>query len=410
LTSTAPARWLCCHLGAREHYAVPRALQQQGRLHQLIADAWVPPGSWWSRLPGNSAKRLSERFHPDLAGAVVRDFTLPLIAREALWRVRRSGGWELSMARNQWFGRCAAVALRGVPDAARQETLVFAHSYSAREPFAYAKSRGWTTVMGQIDPGEEHFRVVRELASAWPEFGGPPPEPPRAYLEAWRTECALADWIVVNSEWAYDALARAGVPGHKLRQIPLAYEPEDVGTIPLRHYPPAFTADRPLHVLFVGHVAVAKGIPALLEAVEQLKELPVRLSVVGALAMDVPKRFRDHPAIRWVGPVSRHEVMRHYRESDVLAFPSYSDGFGMAQIEAQAWRLPIVASRHCGRVVDDGVTGLLLPEVSAVEIGAALRRLIASPALLTSFARESAAQRPPRLGALSTALLALESQ
>lgn len=401
---------MCCHLGAREHYAVARALQQQGRLHQLITDAWVPPGSSWSHLPGTVARRLSERFHPDLAGAEVRAFTTPLIAREALWRVRQARGWELSMARNQWFGRCAADALGVVPDAAGQETIVFAHSYSARDAFTYAKSRGWTTVMGQIDPGEEHFRAVRELATAWPEYGGPPPAPPRGYFEAWRTECDLADWIVVNSEWTHAALTRAGVPGDKLRHIPLAYEPEDVGPIPPRQYPQAFTADRPLRVLFVGHVAVAKGVPPLLEALAQLRELPVRLSVVGALAMDVPKRFRDHPAIRWVGPVSRHEVMRHYRESDVLAFPSYSDGFGMAQIEAQAWRLPIVASRHCGRVVDDGVTGLLLPDVSAVAIAAALRRLVESPALLTSFARASAAQRPPALGALSAALLALESQ
>ena len=65
--------------------------------------------------------------------------------------------------------------------------------------------------------------------------------------------------------------------------------------------------------------------------------------------------------------------MEHYRASDLLVFPSHSDGFGMAQIEAQGWGLPIVASRNCGRVVRDGETGFLLDEVSppAIAVGAA---------------------------------------
>jgi glycosyltransferase involved in cell wall biosynthesis len=398
---------VCCHLGAREHYAVPRALHQRGRLHRLITDAWVAPGDVWGHLPGNAGQRLSERFHPDLGDAGVRAFTLPLVSREARWKVAQLRGWDLLMARNRWFGHRSAKALQGIPDAITR-TVVFAHSYSCREAFAYAKSRNWTTVMGQIDPGEEHFRVVRELAKAWPGYGSPPSEPPPAYFQAWRDECALADWIVVNSDWTREALIRAGVSAAKLRLIPLAYEPEHRHDGSPREYPEAFGSGRPMRALFVGSVAVAKGLPPLLEAVDQLG-LPIHLSIVGATAMIVPPRFQHHPAIRWVGAVSRSDVMRYYRESDVLVFPSYSDGFGMAQIEAQGWSLPIIASRHCGRVVEDGVTGLLLPEVSVTAIAAALRRLVESPALLRGFASQSSGHRPPGLAELSTALVELES-
>lgn len=401
------ARWVCCHLGAREHYAVPRAIHQGRRLHQLVADAWVTPGGVWASLPGNLGQRLSERFHPDLRDARVRAFTLPLLAHETWWRVQRLTGWDLLMARNQWFGRCAAGALRGIPDSSAQ-TVVFGHSYSCREAFAYAKTRGWTTVMGQMDPGAEHFRVVRDLAAAWPEYGAPPPPPAPEYFEAWREECALADWIVVNSDWTREALIAAGIPANKLRLIPLVYEPEPTPPRPPREYPEAFSAARPLRALFVGSGAVAKGLPPLLEAVEHLG-LPIQLSIVGATAMAVPPRLMTNPAIRWVGPVSRGEVMRHYRENDVLVFPSYSDGFGMAQIEAQGWSLPIIASRNCGRVVEDGVTGLVLPEVSADAIASALRRLVEAPPLLRAFAAQSSAHRPPGLTALSAALRELES-
>ena len=69
----------------------------------------------------------------------------------------------------------------------------------------------------------------------------------------------------------------------------------------------------------------------------------------------------------------------------MLLFPTLSDGFGMAQIEARAWRMPIIASRRCGSVVRQNVTGLLLNEPSAQAIADAIGR-IADPELLTRFA------------------------
>jgi glycosyltransferase involved in cell wall biosynthesis len=44
-----------------------------------------------------------------------------------------------------------------------------------------------------------------------------------------------------------------------------------------------------------------------------------------------------------------------YERADLFLFPTLSDGFGLTNLEAQAWSLPIVASRFCGEVVRDGV-------------------------------------------------------
>ena len=409
--TTAPAaglEWVCCHLGAREHYAVPRALHRLERLRMLVTDAWVKPGSVWSRLPGDLPRRLSERFHPELADADVRAFTLRLMAREALWRSQPSNGWEQLMKRNRWFGRRAAGALQRMRDSRATRTVVFAHSYSARDVFTHARSRGWTTVLGQIDPGADHFRIVGQAAADRREFGGPPAAPPAEYFEAWRDECRLADWIVVNSEWSRESVMRAGIPADKLRVVPLAYEPEAGETAGTRDYPSAFTPARPLRVLFVGHVAIAKGAAALLEAVALLQDVPVELWLVGAQSMTIPARFLDDPKIHVVGAVSRLDVMRFYRDSDVLVFPSLSDGFGMAQIEAQGWRLPIIASRFCGDVVQHGVTGLILDDVTAQTIAAAIRRVAADPRMLDQFSRNSGATVRTGVAGLGAALLQLE--
>ncbi len=100
--------------------------------------------------------------------------------------------------------------------------------------------------------------------------------------------------------------------------------------------------------------------------------------------------------------------MEYYRSSDVLVFPTHSDGFGMAQVEAQAWGLPIIASRHCGKVVRDGETGIVLRDVSAGAVAESLRCVIESPGLLAGFSERSRAQPVATLATLAAGLAALE--
>ena len=379
--SAGRARWLVCQLGAREHYAVARALQRRGELDGLVTDAWAPPGSPWTLPPGLSGRRLRERYSRELSVARVDDFTGALIAHELLWKLQRLAGWSLPIARNRWYQKRAATIVANAGQHGVHRRIVFAHSYAALEILRVAKRLGYMTVLGQIDPGEGHVDVLRDAAARWPEYGPPLAEPPAGYFAEWRAECDLADRIIVNSEWSMTRLERAGIDRAKIANIPLPFEAESDAAF-TRRYPQAFTDARPLRVLFVGSVAVFKGVPSLLESLDRLTDVPIELSVVGSEAAMIPERFRRDPRIRWVGAVSRSVVMDYYRDSDVLVFPSHSDGFGMAQVEAQGWRLPIVASRSSGRVVEDGVNGLLLGEVSADAIAAALRSLL-EPALLT---------------------------
>jgi glycosyltransferase involved in cell wall biosynthesis len=378
------APWICCHLGAREHYAVPRALHRRGELIALITDAWASPGSPWPLFPGATGRRLRERYSTDLASADVRAFTASLVAHEAWWRVQGLRGWPLVAARNQWFQARAAAVLTSMPAPA----AIFAHSYAALQIFRAAKARGSSTVLGQIDPGQAHLDVVRQVADRWPEFGPRPAEPPPEYFADWREECRLADRIIVNSEWSRDSLQRAGIEVEKIRIVPLPYQAEGAPTVE-RRYPKAFTPNRPLRVLFVGSVATFKGVPSLLESLAHLGDAPIELRLVGPLAATIPQKFLGDRRVSIIGAVSRSDIMDHYRDADVLVFPSHSDGFGMAQVEARGWRLPIIASRACGRVVRDGIDGLLLPEVAADAIATALRQVM-QPGVLMQLSQPAA--------------------
>src|SRR5439155_1812036 len=190
--------WLCSQLGAREHYAIPRALSRQGSLDQLLTDAWVPPGSPLAALSFG----LSERFHSDLTEAPVQAWNSYLLAFELAARLKRLSGWPLILARNDWFQRKVVACLSSSRlSVVGSQSILFAYSYAAREIFRFAKSRGWKTVLGQIDPGPVEEEIVRAEHEIHPEFVSDWRPAPVEYWQNWRQEFELADKILVNSDW-----------------------------------------------------------------------------------------------------------------------------------------------------------------------------------------------------------------
>jgi glycosyltransferase involved in cell wall biosynthesis len=376
-----PPSWIVCQIGAREHYAVARALRQRGELARLITDVWTPPGS----PLGSIKKSLRERHHPGLADAPVTAANLSCVAFELRAKARGLEGWPLMMARNAWFQRMAAREIARTP-AGKAPYAVFAYSYAALDILRAAKARGRRTVLGQIDPGPPEERIVSRLCEACPEQQGQWSPVPAEYWRRWREECALADRIAVNSEWSKSALIEEGVPVEKLRVVPLAYEFPSGRAEFHRDYPERFTPGRPLRVLFLGQVSLRKGAVPLMGAIRIMKNDPVEFWFVGARHIAVSDDLEDNPRVKWFGQVPRSDAARFYREADVFVFPTYSDGFGLTQLEAQAWRLPVVASRFCGDVVEDGRNGLILPELSPEAIAGRLRFCLNNPARLAAMA------------------------
>src|SRR5216117_4036187 len=74
-------KWFCCQLGAREHYAIPRALFRLEMLECLLTDAWVPPSSFLAKVCGRKLN-LRDRFHDELRDARVKAFNWSLMLFE----------------------------------------------------------------------------------------------------------------------------------------------------------------------------------------------------------------------------------------------------------------------------------------------------------------------------------------
>ena len=362
---------------------IARALHKIGRLNRLVTDLWAPPDSLFARIPGGRLRRrLSDRFHPDLPRERVTSFPLRTLAWEASAALRGLTGDSRSRAQARWWSSTAASALESAKVTPRP---VFSYCYEARELFEIGRARGCTMVLGQIDPGPEEDRKVTALVRSRPGYSTPFQPGSPSYYRSWSEECRLAARIIVNSEWSRTALVKAGVSEEKISVCPLVYTPPPAATGWERTFPSRFTRDRPLRLLFLGQcILLRKGIAETIEAAKTLFGEPVEFTFVGNTDISgFEKHFGSARILVFSRASPRAECdVRPAAPRTFSPIPHPLDGFGLTQLEAQAWKLPIIASQFCGQVVVDGRTGWILSEVTSGALVSVIEGILKTPGAL----------------------------
>jgi len=368
-------------IGAREHYATPRALHARAELETLYTEAWCRWGAGlFSRGP-NAARALAGRRHPDIPGSHVVAFTFralvddfrgacsPTLAADGRHRESIRVGLEFANRVNRHL-------LRQPLDPQRH--AFFGYSMGCLETLGALHDRGILTVVDQIDPARVEEQIVFEEAQRWPGWQALPGRIPEDYYNRLAQEWKLANVVLVNSEWSKAALVQQGVPAGKIIVVPLAYEP--YAAPPQRRL--RSNAERPLTVLWLGSVILRKGIQYLLQAAKRLSSTRVEFIVAGTVGI-AERIIREAPvSVKFIGRVTRDRTAEVYRSADVFVLPTISDGFAITQLEAMAHGLPVIATPNCGRVVDEGVDGLIVPARDAEALAAAITRLDGDRALL----------------------------
>jgi alpha-maltose-1-phosphate synthase len=137
-------------------------------------------------------------------------------------------------------------------------------------------------------------------------------------------------------------------------------------------------------VLFVGRITDQKGIFDLLEASSALPpDIQVVLCASAPDTPEIEERLRQSVSgrinVRWIGQMLPVEdVIQLYSHAAVFCCPSVYEPFGIINLEAMACGTPVVASAVGGilEVVEDGVTGLLVPPRSPDRLARALTALL----------------------------------
>ncbi len=219
----------------------------------------------------------------------------------------------------------------------------------------------------------------------------------------------LARHIICNTQALHDVLARScGVPSSKLSVIyngidsQLFHPPESFPEVPT--------------VLHVGRLVPDKNQETLIRAFglvhKQIPDAQLRIAGDGPLSDPLQKlaasllpqdSFRFLPGTKTIAPV--------YRQGTVFVMSSVREGLPNVVLEAMASALPVVGTAIGGipELVQEGITGHLVPQQDPPSMASAIISLLRDPAKASAMGRagQEIIQKKFSLSAAISAHLAL---
>ncbi len=174
-----------------------------------------------------------------------------------------------------------------------------------------------------------------------------------------------ADLVLCSSEATMDDCVAAGIPGHRLRLVPLGVDAakvdaaEGARVMALYHLPQRY-------LLFVGTVEPRKNLRGLVQAIALLDE-PLPLVVAGAEGwgdIDMP----TGGDVRFIGFVPAADLSGLYAGAEVFCYPSEREGYGLPVLEAMAQGTPVVTSRGTATEETAGGAAVLVDPADPADI------------------------------------------
>ena len=167
------------------------------------------------------------------------------------------------------------------------------------------------------------------------------------------------DYIVALSDLVKKSYEQAGFPGKRI----VVAHPDIDST----RFIPRTKDDEIFRVLYIAHTTPLKGLHYLLEAWSGLDLPSSELVLVGGYSSGMSQQMRSwyenamkgNPTIRWVGETKTPEA--YYRDTSVFVLPSLTEGFGRVTLEAMASGLPVIATENARGIIEDGVSGFIVP-------------------------------------------------
>lgn len=200
------------------------------------------------------------------------------------------------------------------------------------------------------------------------------PAGPTTHHERRRRSLLKADHVVAQSRFVRSSLESAGVDGDRIRVIPLGVDTE-------RFQPDGSGEKEPFSALYVGQINVLKGIPYLFDAWSTFTgQADSTLVLCGGISATMQRLLHrwDLTDVRRPGFV---DPLPYYRDASVFVFPSLSDGFGKAPLEAMSCGCPVIVTENTGMadLLTDGQNGYVIPPGDTDALVEQLEHLYANP-------------------------------
>ncbi len=195
---------------------------------------------------------------------------------------------------------------------------------------------------------------------------------------------AQADEIAVPTLEYIEILGRRGYDRRRMRLFRRGidtdhFSPRDEGRLFLED---AFGVRPGVRLLYAGRVSKDKHLDLLVEVFRALAPEMPDLSLVitgdGPYLPEMRERLADQPRAIFTGPLDPKDLPLVYSGSDLLVFPSTTDTFGMAVLEAQSCGTPALVSDVGGpkELIQHGRTGWVLNAGSIGDWVEGIRRAV----------------------------------
>lgn len=132
------------------------------------------------------------------------------------------------------------------------------------------------------------------------------------------------------------------------------------------------------NLLYVGRLSFEKGVDLLLKALTDPELKKLRLTIVGEGPEYVNlKKISKGKNVIFKGKLQEKELMKVFRESDLLVIPSRTEGLPLVLFEGWASKLPVLATDVAdnSKYIKNNLTGFLC-NPSAVSIASSLKEII----------------------------------
>jgi glycosyltransferase involved in cell wall biosynthesis len=378
---------IVAQLGARMHYAVPRLLHTAGMLERLYTDICAVKG--WPQF----LCLLSPRFVPVQLRRLQGRVPIGIPPKKII--AFTQFGYEYWMRRHQTRSAHDIIAVHLWASDRFNElvvdcgfgtaSMVYGFNSASEGMLQIAKASHLLGVVEQTSaPYLVERRILSEAAAAFPEgdkrFSD---ENVDAFAAREQREWALADRILVPSEFVKQQISEVDGPVQKCRVVPYGVEQNRFAMA--QKVDSSKDRNGILRVLFVGKVSLQKGVHYLLEAMRQLRSKAIQCRIVGGLEIDRSDLNEMLPQnVELVGSIPRNAIHKEYAWADVFCLPSLCEGSATVVYEALAAGLPVVTTPNSGSIVRDGVEGFVIPICDSDAIASCLECLASNRALLAS--------------------------
>jgi glycosyltransferase involved in cell wall biosynthesis len=191
------------------------------------------------------------------------------------------------------------------------------------------------------------------------------------------------DAVVAISNGVRQVLIASGVAPERIHVIPSGVDADRFAASDERRAAARAAyglADDTFAVAMVAALEDRKGHAVLLDAVAQLRDLPLQVLCAGSGTREATLIARRDALglgdrLRFLGQVT--DVPALLAAADAAVLPSLQEGLGVAALEALAAGRPVVASAVGGLPEAVGSDGILVPAGDAAALAAALRALAA---------------------------------